>query len=116
MGRLTTLKPRVAMAKGREMAQVSAEVWHGGATSSTARGYGYKWQKAREAYLAKYPLCAECQRLGLVTVATDLDHIVPHKGDMVLFWDRSNWQGLCHPCHSTKTSTEDGGFGNRPKS
>jgi 5-methylcytosine-specific restriction protein A len=35
---------------------------------------------------------------------------------MVLFWDRSNWQGLCHPCHSAKTATEDGGFGNARRS
>lgn len=23
------------------------------------------------------------------------------------------WQPLCAPCHSRKTATEDGGFGNR---
>ncbi|WP_418010796.1 HNH endonuclease [Pandoraea pnomenusa] len=26
--------------------------------------------------------------------------------------DGSNWQTLCKPCHSAKTSKEDGGFGN----
>ncbi|MFR3634507.1 MAG: HNH endonuclease [Sutterella sp.] len=36
----------------------------------------------------------------------------PHKGDMALFWDQSNWQPLCHTCHSKKTAREDGGFGN----
>jgi 5-methylcytosine-specific restriction protein A len=48
----------------------------------------------------------------LVVVATDVDHIVPHKNDMTLFWDKANWQSLCGPCHSTKTAGEDGGFGN----
>lgn len=80
--------------------------------SSTARGYGYKWQQARKGWLAKHPLCIHCQARGHVVVATDVDHIVPHKGDMALFWDRANWQSLCGPCHSTKTAREDGGFGN----
>nr|WP_292832122.1 HNH endonuclease signature motif containing protein [Mesorhizobium sp.] len=30
---------------------------------------------------------------------------------MRLFWDRSNWQPLCKPCHDRKTATSDGGFG-----
>jgi 5-methylcytosine-specific restriction protein A len=30
---------------------------------------------------------------------------------MALFWDSSNWQPLCHECHSSKTAREDGGFG-----
>lgn len=35
---------------------------------------------------------------------------------MSLFWDRTNWQGLCKQCHSRKTAAEDGGFGNaKPK-
>ena len=80
--------------------------------SSTQRGYSYKWQQARKGFLAKHPLCAECERQGRIAAATDLDHIIPHKGDMVKFWDSSNWQGLCRPHHSEKTASEDGGFGN----
>jgi len=80
--------------------------------TSSQRGYSYKWQQARKGFLAKHPLCVECERVGRVTASTDVDHIVPHKGDMDLFWDRSNWQAMCHPCHSTKTATEDGGWGN----
>ena len=84
--------------------------------SSSARGYNYKWQQARAGYLAKHPLCCRCSLRDLVVAATDVDHIIPHKGDMALFWQRSNWQGLCGPCHSTKTATEDGGFGNSTRS
>ncbi len=80
--------------------------------SSTSRGYGYKWRKARERYFRRSPLCVECAKHGWVTEATDLDHIIPHKGNMTLFWDESNWQGLCHSHHSEKTSREDGGFAN----
>jgi len=54
-----------------------------------------------------------CQARGLVVVATIVDHIKPHRGDMVMFWDSSNWQPLCKPCHDRKTAREDGGYGNQ---
>lgn len=80
--------------------------------SSSKRGYGYKWRKARETHLQLHPFCEECRRQGKPAVlATDVDHIVPHKGNPVLFWDPNNWQSLCHTCHSIKTAKEDGGFG-----
>lgn len=77
----------------------------------TQRGYSNRWLKISAAYLCNHPLCAECQRQGKITPATEVDHIVPHKGDKKLFWDPSNWQPLCHECHSRKTVREDGGFG-----
>lgn len=80
--------------------------------SSTARGYGRTWQKARAAWLHKHPLCVVHERRGQVVAATDVDHVVPHGGDKALFWDSDNWQSLCHSCHSEKTAREDGGFGN----
>jgi len=80
--------------------------------SSAKRGYGYKWQKARERFLQSHPLCVKCHAKGVVKAATDVDHIVPHRGDRKLFWDESNWQALCHSHHSEKTASEDSGFGN----
>lgn len=106
MARLQTLKPRVKQGAGR-VAMAQTPSWRSGLNSSQ-RGYNYKWQKARESYLAKHPLCVECESEGMVTVATDLDHIVPHRGDKALFWDRDNWQGLCHSHHSAKTQREGG--------
>jgi 5-methylcytosine-specific restriction protein A len=79
------------------------------------RGYTTQWDKMRLHYLRKHPLCVHCQAKGRVTVATDLDHIVPHKGDMIKFWNKDNLQGLCHSCHSIKTASEDGGFGHKYK-
>ncbi|WP_323784771.1 HNH endonuclease signature motif containing protein [Thalassovita sp.] len=32
--------------------------------------------------------------------ATVVDHIKAHRGDERLFWDRTNWQPLCAPCHN----------------
>ena len=83
--------------------------------TSNQRGYTWKWTKARNGYMSRHPLCVHCEARGVIRLATDLDHIIPHKGDMDLFWQRSNWQGLCKSCHSTKTAKEDGGFGNRTR-
>lgn len=80
--------------------------------SSTKRGYGYKWQKAREGYLRNHPLCADHAARGLYVRATVVDHKIPHKGDKDLFWDSDNWQPLCKACHDAKTAREDGAFGN----
>lgn len=79
--------------------------------TAAERGYGSRWQKARKGWLHAHPLCVVCEAAGRVVPATDVDHIKPHRGDMALFWDSSNWQSLCHSCHSTKTVQEDGGFG-----
>lgn len=75
--------------------------------SATSRGYGKQWQKASKQYLAAHPLCANCLKYGKYTKATVVDHIQPHRGDPALFWDKSNWQPLCKPCHDRKTGTED---------
>ena len=65
------------------------------------RPYTNRWRKAALAYLAKYPLCIEHRKRGMVVPATVCDHIKPHRGDMKVFWDSSNWQGLCKHCHDS---------------
>lgn len=79
--------------------------------SAAQRGYDNAWRKARKIFLAKNPFCVRCMLKRLVVPATVVDHIIPHKGNMKLFWDKSNWQALCKACHDKKTITEDGGFG-----
>jgi len=71
--------------------------------NAAARGYDAKWRRARARFLRDNPLCCKCMRNGRFTPATVVDHIKPHRGDMVLFWDRSNWQPLCKSCHDEKT-------------
>lgn len=77
--------------------------------SATKRGYGRKWQAASKAFLQANPLCVHCMKQNppRYTKATVVDHIVPHRGDQKLFWDRTNWQPLCKSCHDKKTLTED---------
>ena len=71
------------------------------------RGYDRRWRKARERYLQAHPLCVLCLKEHKLTAATVVDHIQPHRGDPLLFWDEKNWQALCKPCHDRKTMTED---------
>lgn len=48
---------------------------------------------------------------GIVEPATVVDHVIPHEGDEVLFWDESNWQSLCKTCHdSAKQTLEKSGY------
>lgn len=63
--------------------------------SARERGYNHDWRKARVAYLAAHPYCRMCD-----SHATVVDHVIPHRGDNALFWNRANWQPLCAPCHN----------------
>lgn len=77
--------------------------------SSSARGYGSRWKKYRDAYLAKHPLCLTCQRNGRVAAASTLDHVKPHRGAHALFWAVPvNVQPLCDACDGAKKPRENG--------
>jgi 5-methylcytosine-specific restriction protein A len=91
-----------AKGAGREVRKTAAQ-----------RGYGYRWQKASQAYLKAHPIAVDWfgEHNGRVFAAEVVDHIKPHKGEMKLFWDPSNWQGLTKADHDRKTALEDGGFG-----
>lgn len=86
--------------------------------NANERGYTYRWQKASKAYLKQNPVCVLHLAKGEVVAWTIcketgkrdglvVDHIIPHRGDMAVFWDRSNWQTLCKPCHDLKTARYD---------
>lgn len=68
------------------------EVLHSAATTTNGRRY-----------LQSNPPCAACMKEGLLTPATVVDHIIPHRGDQRLFWDEHSWQPLCKSCHDRKT-------------
>ncbi len=81
--------------------------------TSAERGYGARWQRVRDAYLKAHPLCVECEKLGRMVQAEEVDHIKPHRGDQVLMWDEKNFQSLCASHHSKKTAQEDGRWGRK---
>ena len=77
--------------------------------SASGRGYGSRWQKVSKQFLRENKFCVMCLRESppRYTLATVVDHIVPHRGDNHLFWDRGNWQPLCKRHHDIKTGNED---------
>lgn len=78
--------------------------------SSTARGYGADWRRARLAHLAIEPLCRFCTEAGRVTGATDVDHIEAFNGlDDPLRLDDNNLRSLCGPCHMSRTARQSNG-------
>lgn len=72
--------------------------------ASGSRRYPYKWRKARAAYLAHHAACVNIGQRGCTGTATCVDHIKDHRGSAALYWDRRNWQPMCHHCHSVKTA------------
>lgn len=72
--------------------------------SAAERGYDTAWRKSARAFLAKNPLCRECEQHGKIEPATLVDHIVPRRlGGQ----DREpNLQPLCRWCHAKKTAEE----------
>lgn len=128
MSRLQALKSRLAVLPGSVPVLASGS-WRSSTASSTKRGYGYAWQKARTGHLRSHPFCVYCLRdpayaairtmapssailrcaeLGLVApMASVVDHIEPHRGDQVLFWNKANWQSLCGTHHSADKQREE---------
>jgi 5-methylcytosine-specific restriction protein A len=83
--------------------------------NSTERGYDHKWAKARREYLLGHRECEgeACSHIPWYRrpTATDVDHL-DGKGPLgPNGYNESNYQALCHSCHSRTTATRDGGFG-----
>ena len=80
----------------------------------TPRLRGRAGQKQRERRLQRTNyLCEDCLAQGIIRLANIVDHIIPHKGDYKLMWDRSNWQPLCKPHHDADKQAID--RGGKPK-
>jgi 5-methylcytosine-specific restriction endonuclease McrA len=105
MSRIKSLPNRLQSVPQRTAVAVGS--WRAGTDSREARGYDYRWRKYRAGFLHANPLCVMCKARGLVTVATIVDHIVPHQGDQARFWDATNHQALCAPCHNRDKAREE---------
>lgn len=111
--RVTMQPTRAREVSTQSVQMLNPDAWREGLTTAQ-RGYGYRWQKYRADYLNKHPLCVHCQAEGKVVVATVLDHIEPHRGNMEVFWRKGNVQGLCAHHHGLK-GIEEGGIGAQRK-
>jgi 5-methylcytosine-specific restriction protein A len=75
--------------------------------SAAERGYGSKWQAARIEYLARHQWCERCLAAGRRAKATVVNHRIAHKGDLRLFWSRSNWEPVCTHHHNSTIQSEE---------
>lgn len=68
------------------------------------------WKRRRLAQLQAEPFCLFCAAQDRVSEATVADHVVPHRGDLDLFW-YGELQSLCAPCHdAAKARIESFGY------
>lgn len=81
--------------------------WRADKRKTAERGYGGKWQRERATFLDANPVCERCENLGRMTPSTVVNHRVPHRGDMKLFWDRKNWEPACKPHHDGEIQREE---------
>ncbi|WP_424139887.1 HNH endonuclease signature motif containing protein [Roseomonas chloroacetimidivorans] len=86
--------------------------------SASSRGYDRDWRKLRAVVLAEEPLCRFCLAHGMLTPATEVDHIETVEARPDLRLVRSNLRSLCKPHHSSRTASgnQDRGcdLGGRP--
>ena len=61
-----------------------------------------QWRAIRQMVLDREPLCRYCKARGIVTPATEVDHIHRDTSDNRL----EALQPLCKSCHSEKTAAE----------
>lgn len=67
--------------------------------------FNSSWKVKRTRYLRTHPWCVDCGQ-----AANTVDHVVPlSKGGQD---NENNYQSMCTSCHSRKTASKDGGFGN----
>lgn len=105
--KLKTLRPRLSAIVTQRVPTLQPGSWRTSDMTSSQRGYGYRWQKARERHLQAHPLCVMCEAEGRTTVATVVDHRAAHRGNETLFWDETNWQSLCASHHSSDKQREE---------
>ena len=64
----------------------------------TRKRYGRAWKRIRDRYIAKHPLCEQCEEAGQLTPSQEVHHIIPLSEGGT--HEESNLKALCTPCHS----------------
>lgn len=100
MPKLTTLKPRLSKWDARRDEAKAYRKLYGSARWCGKHG-------ARQAQLAKEPLCERCKAMGRITIATVVNHRKPHKGNFELFFDPNNHESTCKPHHDGTIQSEE---------
>jgi 5-methylcytosine-specific restriction protein A len=65
-----------------------------------------QWKTFRQAQLSREPLCASCLIHGVITTATEVDHVFPWSKLHKASFSYNIFQSLCKSCHIMKTTLE----------
>jgi len=68
-----------------------------------------QWKRHRQLVLSRSPICAACILDGIVTPATEVDHVFPWSQIGQQAFYLNIFQSLCKPCHTYKTAQEQRG-------
>lgn len=68
-----------------------------------------RWERLRALQLTNAPVCAYCERMGVTTLATEVDHITPVRQAPSKAFELSNLQSLCKACHAGAKQREERG-------
>lgn len=107
MARLRQLAPRghhlVLRGRAREASTRTrdrVDVWR--RWYKTAEWRALRWSVLMDELFA-------CRLCGHIGTGPDLvaDHVIPHRGDRDLFFDRGNLQCLCKSCHDSAKQREE---------
>jgi 5-methylcytosine-specific restriction protein A len=76
--------------------------------SARSRGYDANWDRQAGDFKRAHPDCLGCKAVGRRSATAVVDHVIPHKGDRGLMWDKRNWQPSCRFHHDVvKQRLED---------
>lgn len=102
MARLPSVRPQVASLPNRLKSTYALKQ----APESYGQGRGGRpWRRLRDRVISRDAgLCQPCERAGRISLATEVDHIIPQaeggKDDV------DNLQAICIDCHKAKTQEE----------
>ena len=105
VGKLKTLPPRLGSLPSRlttfdtgDRGRAQANPWR--AWYNTTRWRRLRWSiLLRDGFTCQWPGCGRIEPNSSLLVA---DHKRAHRGDERMFWDESNLQTLCKPCHDSR--------------
>lgn len=102
--RLTLVSTRLAPINDRkewDRQRDLANSWRGWYDTS-------KWKELRWEVLTRDKFtCKRCDEAQVDTSLLVADHIIPHRGDASLFWNKKNLQTLCKSCHDSIKQAEE---------
>ncbi len=114
MGKLTNLKPQLAVLRSTVM-PARDEHGHSRAAEPWRNWYSLKrWLVLRREVFVRDLFTGQMQGCGRVVGDTSklvADHKAPHRGDPRLFWDEGNVHTLCTWCHSSLKQAEEKAMG-----